>query len=299
MSTKLSFRMGWAVALTGVLCLTCLAVAAVGDQPAGAEQTYGPCCPLAQGTRPKATSAADYWAGAGPAGPRHTCRRLPSFSLAYGGETYPVGAVEAADIVLVPERTLGVTGAVVEWLGGRKSTIALGTKTLHLTLGSRTVTIVEGDQSTEATWALCPRLLGGVAYVPLRSAAEALGLSVAWENGAVTLDQGQPVAGGTAADCPASRVEAALGVTVVRGPVTGPLGSGVGVLTVADAGRGAELGLQPKDVIVMCNGKPTTCPLDLDSIVTTIKSSNQCVCCLEVVRDGQKLKLQKPPTSTE
>jgi hypothetical protein len=293
MSMKLSLRIGWALALIGALCLTCLAVAAVGDQPAGTQQACGPCCPLAHGTPPKAIS------GVGSLGPRHTCRRLPSFSLAYEGKTYPVGAVEAADIVLVPERTLGVTGAVVEWQGERKSTIALGTKTLHLTLGSRTVTVEEGDQSTEATWTLCPRLLGGITYVPLRSAAEALGLSVAWKNGTVTLDQGQPVAGGTAASCPASRVEEALGVTVVRGPVSGPLGSGVGVVTVADGGRGAELGLQPKDVIVMCNGKPTTCPLDLDGIITTIKSSNQCVCCLEVVRNGEKVKLQKPPTSPQ
>jgi hypothetical protein len=293
MSTKLSSRIGWAVALIGALCLACLAVAALGDQPAGAEQTYGPCCPLAQGTPPKATS------GAGPVGPQHTCRRLPSFSLAFAGKTYPVEAVEAADIVLIPERTLGVTGAVVEWLGERKSTIALGARTVHLTLGSRTITVEEGDQSTEATWTLCPRLLGGVTYVPLRSAAEVLGLSVAWANGIVTLDQGGPATGGTTAECPASRVEEALGVTVVRGPVSGPSGSGVGVVAVTDGGRGAELGLQPKDVIVMCNGKPTTCPLDLDGIITTIKSSNQCVCCLEVVRDGQKLKLQKPPTGNQ
>ena len=299
MSKPQSLGTGWAVALAGVLCLAFLSVAAVGDEAGTAGQAPGPCCPQAQGTPPRVIAAAGNWNATGSAGPRHVCRRLPSFSIAYQGKTYPVEAVEAADTVLVPERTLGITGAAVEWLGGRKSTIALGTRTLHLTLGSRTVSVVEGDQSTESTWALCPRLLGGVTYVPLRPAAEALGFSVAWENGAVTLERGEPAAGGTTAECPASRVEVALGVTVVRGSVSGADASGVEVLTVAEGGRGAELGLQPKDVIIMCNGKPTTCPLDLDGIITGIKAANQCVCCLEVVRDGQKIKLQKPPTKTE
>jgi len=291
--------MGWALAVAGVLCLACPATLALADQTSTAGQAYGPCCPMGQGGQPGAMTGGRRWSGARAIGPRYTCQRLPAFSLAYQGKTYPIEAVQAAGTVMVPERTLGITGAEVEWLGGRESTVSLGSKVLHLTLGSRTVKVVEGDQTTESTWALCPRLLGGVTYVPLRSAAEALGLSVAWENGTVTLEHGQPVAGGTAAECPASRVEEALGVTVVRGPVGAAGASGVGVLTVTEGGRGAELGLQPKDVIVMCNGKPTTCPLDLDGLIATIKAANQCVCCLEIVRDGQKLKLQKPPTKTE
>ena len=293
--------MGWAVAVAGVLCLACLASVAVADQAAAAGQAYGPCCPLAQGGQPRAMMGGRRWSGARAAGPRYTCRRVSAFSIAYAGKTYPVEAVEAAGTVMVPERTLGITGAGVEWLGGRESAVSMGAKVLHLTLGSRTVKVVEGGQTTESTWALCPRLLGGVTYVPLRPAAEALGLTVAWENGAVTLEHGEAVtaASGAPVECPASRVEEALGVTVVRGPVGAAGASGVGVLTVAEDGRGAELGLQPKDVIVMCNGKPTTCPLDLDGIIATIKAANQCVCCLEVVRDGQKLKLQKPPTKTQ
>jgi S1-C subfamily serine protease len=127
--------------------------------------------------------------------------------------------------------------------------------------------------------------------------AEALGLAVEWEPGTVKLGPGEATAAATEApaDCPASRVEKALGITVVRGPVSSPFGPGLGVLAVDAGGRAAELGLQPQDVILACGDTPISCPRDLDAVIAKQQAEKQCVCKLTVARGQTKLTLQGSP----
>jgi len=287
-----AMRVGVLVAI-GTLGLALLATAAgPNDHPIGPTQAYGPCCPQGHGKPPMTMPDGSLQ------GPRFSCRHLDGFSLAYGGQTYRVDAVEAADAVLVPEPVLGVIGATIQAAGGRETTVSLGARTVRLTLGSRAVTVGEGNRTTKAAWDLCPRLLGGLTYVPLRATAEALGLTVGWREGTVTLRPTSAGAGtaptaGTA-ECPASRVETALGITVVRGSATSPFGSGVSVIAVTEGGHGAELGLRPNDIILQCDGKAVACPKDLDAIVAANQDSGKCVCELEVARGDQTIRLARP-----
>jgi hypothetical protein len=200
----------------------------------------------------------------------------------------------------VPARIFGLTGAAVEWSGGRQVTATREARTVSLTLGSHAVRVVADGKPTDASWDLCPRLRDDVTYVPLRSMAEALGLAVAWQDGVVVLsaagsqasatpEPGQPVE--AAAKCPADRVEEALKVKVLRSPADSTSGPGVQILELLDGSPLKALDVQPGDVIVVCDGQRTKCPRDLDVLLAKEKADSASVSSLVVMRGAEKLAL--------
>jgi hypothetical protein len=280
-------------------CLVLALVASIAAGPAGAAPTgtaqYGPCCPITHGDSFKGNSASEYWGLDGrQTGPRFTCLSPERISLRYGDKSFPVYAVEASGSLLIPAQTFRLIGASVEWSGGRALTASLGPRSLALTLGGHEVGLREGGNTTQTSWELCPRLRNDVAYVPLRPMAEALGLSVAWAPGEVTLAgaSGARVATDTAAECPASKLDAALGIVAARGEIEGPFGPGVGILEVHAGGNGEKMGLQPKDVILAAGGTRVTCPRDLEAIIAQNQSTSTLPCAITVVRGGVKTNLR-------
>ncbi len=268
----------------------------------GAEE-YGPCCPMAKGQKPAATRTPSD--AASMRGPRFTCSSPKPIALAYGGTTRPVKAMEANNTLLVPERIFAISGAVVEFKGGRTSSVALGARTVEFTAGSHKVKVTAEGSTSEQNWEMCPRMHEGVTYVPLRATASALGLSVEWKNGALTMAESggeQPASPAPAeaaseeakpAECPADRVEQALGVTVLRGMGNTSWGPGAGVVKVIDGSQACAMGVKAQDIILEANGKRVKCPMDLDGVLDLSKPGGG-IEKLTVVRDKHKVELTAP-----
>lgn len=277
-------------ALVVVVILSLLVISAALAEPS--QGAYGPCCPLVKGQKaPKAFTTA---AGTVVTGPSYVCR-TKAVTLSYEGKTIPLDAMEAAGSLLVPARLFTMTGANLEWAERRQLVLTRGTQRVELALGSHAVTIYDGTDSRMVSWPLCPRLINGVSYAPLRGLAEALGLAVTYEHGVVTVSSTQ-AAGATAAapaTCPADRVEEALGVSVVRSPANSNFGVGVGIVDVKPDGTAAGLGVQARDVIIGCNDQPVKCPKDLDQILTQLQTNGGTIRTLVVARGAEKIALQK------
>ena len=167
-------------------------------------------------------------------------------------------------------------------------------------LGSHAVTVNSGDDSQMVSWPLCPRQVNGISYAPLRPLAEALGLTVGYADGAVSVtspapagDASAPAAHGKPApgSCPADRVEAGLGVTVVRSPAESEFGVGAGLTAVKPEGLAAQFGAQPGDVVIGANDQPVKCPKDLDQLLTKLRGENGTLRTLVVARGKEKVTL--------
>jgi hypothetical protein len=289
--------LGIVVVVGLIFLLTSFAVA----QPAQSG-SYGPCCPLVKGQKAPATSTTA--AGTVVTGPRYVCATKP-VKLAFGGTTHSVNAMEVTGTLLVPARLFTMMGADLEWGGNRKFVISRGPRRVELSLGSHAVTITNGAEPQMVSWPLCPRLLNGVSYAPLRPLAEALGLAVTFKDGVVNVTGGDAPAAGTApadgaaGSCPADRVEAGLGVTVVRSPADSAFGVGTGIIEVKPDGVAASLGVQAKDVIIGCDGKPVKCPKDLDQALAQLKASGGSIKTLVVARGNEKVTLQAKPAANQ
>lgn len=252
---------------------------------------YGPCCPLVKGQALPMASA-----GGGQAtmsGPRYVCRTKP-VSLVYEGATHAVDTIEVTGSLLAPARLLTMTGANLEWGGQRHFVLTRGAHRVELTLGSHAVTVANGSDSQMVSWPLCPRLLHDIAYVPLRPLAEALGLKLSFQDGVVTVAEAGSAAQALSApgECPADRVEEALGVKLVRSLANSAFGVGAGIEEVNPGGLGAAFGMQPRDVILAANGTPVKCPKDLDQLLARLKADNGSLRTLVVVRGREKVTLQ-------
>lgn len=286
-----------ASALPGVVLVVLLAVTltsvACAQPPAGGG--YGPCCPLVKGQ--KAPTAHTSAAGTVLTGPRYVCQTKP-VSLVINGATHRVDALEVTGSLLTPVRLFTMAGANLEWGGSRQVVVTMGPRRVELTLGSHAVTINDGLETRMVSWPLCPRLLNGVTYAPLRLLAEALGLFVSFEGGAVRIGTGRtPLMGATAptGQCPADRVDEGLGVVVVRSPADSDFGVGAGIVEVKPGGLAAGLGVQAKDVIIGCDGKTVKCPKDLDQILTQLKASGGTIQTFVVARGQAKVTLPATP----
>ena len=272
-----------------VILLVVLISSALAQPPSGGG--YGPCCPLAKGH--KALTARTTATGTVLTGPRYVCQTKP-VTLSYEGVTHSVNAMEVTGSLLVPARLFTMMGADLEWGGNRQFVLTRGARRVELMLGSHAVTIADGTQSQMVSWPLCPRLINGISYAPLRGLAEALGLTAACQDGVVTVTSpGAPGGAATkpAAECPADRVEAGLGVTVVRSPADSAFGVGAGIITVQPDGLAAKLGVQPHDIIIGANDKPVKCPKDLDQILTGLKANGGTIQTLVVARGQAKITL--------
>ena len=279
---------GILVALTLCLMLQALAVCAAPV----ASGTYGPCCPYVTGkAHPSATAAKDYWGAGTFKGPRFVCQTPRTVAVVYEGKVHRVDGIEVTGKVLVPQRVLALTGATVSYEGGRKIVTTLGTRKVEYTLGQHEVVISDGASTRKVGWALCPRLRNDITYVPLRQAAEALGLQTEWKNRGIILTSTQVPTGLTSAKCPADEMEEQLGITLLRGPLNGRFGPGVGVLAVTLGGRAAKLGLQPRDVILFANGQRVQCPKDLLA-AATLPGAETSLESLNIARGGQEMTLK-------
>lgn len=254
--------------------------------------SYGPCCPLVKGQKALR--------GAGTVtGPRHACV-TQSVAVTLNGLAVRVDALEVTGTLLVPARLLGMAGANLEWLGERRFALTRDARRVELTLGSHAVTIKAADDTQMVSWPLCPRLVNGLSYVPLRPLAEALGLTVGFANGAVNVSSPQPgpepatpaTAPPAPGSCPADRVEAGLGVTVVRSPAESAFGVGAGLLTIKPEGLAATFGARPGDVIIGANDQPIKCPKDLDQLLSQLKATNASLTVLVVARGQEKVTLR-------
>lgn len=249
-------------------------------------------------TPPAAADSRAYWDqdGGTYVGPRYNCGTSERIELQFGDTSYPVDALEAADTLLVPVRVFGLIGAKIDYGSDSHVAATLGGRSLDLTPGMHTVSIVDNGTKSDVAWDLCPRVINDVTYVPLRPAADAFGLMVNWAPGAVKLEAGSAtgVQADAAAECPVSKLQAKLGITAVHGQVDGPFGLGIGVLTVDPSGSAAAIGLHPKDVILSYNDKRVTCPRDLEEALTAGDAS-PCNYTLTVIRDGAKVILEASP----
>lgn len=291
-------RLWCLISMAMVVCLA-FHVVAVGAAPTSSSESksagasYGPCCPYVTGHNvPAAANPASYWDERGRyRGPERVCLTPKPVSVVFEGKAHRVDAVEVNGNLLIPQRVLAITGATVDYAGGGKTVAALGSRKLELTLGHHEVNIAVGDNSVQTTWSLCPRLRHDISYVPLRPAAQALGLAVYWDGQQIVLTSGGPVPTGlSTAKCPADQMEEDLGVTLLRGPLSGPFGPGIGILAVTDGGRGAQLGLQPRDVILTANGKRVQCPKDLEAALTASEGTTT-LNSLGIARGRQQMTL--------
>ena len=262
-----------------------------------AAEQYGPCCPMAKGHHVAMHSPSDW---ASMTGPRFTCKTPKPITLTYGTKSLEVKGLEANATLLVPERLFEITGAAVEFKGGRTSTISLGARTIEFMAGSHAVKVTAEGDTAEQTWEMCPRMHEAVTYVPLRATASALGLSVDWKGGALVLAEagGETPAVAAAPEakpvaCPADRVEQALGVTVLRGMANTKWGPGAGVVKVLLRSQACSMGVLAQDIIIEANGQRVKCPKDLDALLNPDKIGGG-ITSLTVVRDKHKMTLTAP-----
>lgn len=252
-------------AVRSMLGMAVLAVAGSGmvfGQPAATGQ-YGPCCPLVQGQ--KALAVTTRAGGMTVTGPRQTCqsRRV---TVVLGGTPQTVEALSVAGTLLVPARLFQLMDADMTWEGNRQLTIARGDREVAMRVGSFAVTTHGSDAPQTVSWPLCPRLIQGMVYVPVRSLAEALELNVAYRDGQVHVTEPVTLTSmstASAIGCPADTVEMALGVMTVRSLSPSHFGAGVGILEVNPNGVAASFGVRPGDVILGANGRRTVCPKDI------------------------------------
>ena len=258
---------------------------------AWAQTPPGPCCPRIQGPGPFAGDASQPYMG-----PKYLCSGATKLAVIYDRFFADTQGVNAAGTLLIPVRTFTITGAEIETPDRRTVIVNMPSRSVRLTLGSHDVTVSVGDQSVAMVFAMCPRLRNGVTFVPARAMAGALGLSVDWEPGTLTLSPGavaveaQTAAAGVR--CPVDQLDDALGIAAVPGQVETPFGLGVGVVSVVPGGRADTLGLQPKDVVLACDGTRVTCPKDLHAIMTEKRAAGAAPCTLTISRDGEKLDLK-------
>jgi membrane-associated protease RseP (regulator of RpoE activity) len=256
---------------------------------------YGPCCPLVKGQKPPTahTSAA----GMTVTGPRYVCQTKP-VSLAINDATHRINALEAAGSLLAPVRLFAMVGASVEWGGNRQIVVTRGPRRVELTLGSHAVTIYDGADTQMVSWPLCPRLVEGISYAPLRALAEALALVVSYQDGTVAVQETGTPGGAVMTppmECPADRVDGALGVTIVRSPADSNFGAGAGIVEVKPGGLAENFGVRAGDVIIGCDDQPVKCPKDLDQILTQLKTTGGTIQTLVVARGKDKLTLTAQP----
>jgi len=284
------------VALLAVTALSGAAPEAAANE-AATPYPPGPCCPTAQA--PGITGSGGYW-GSGDipyTGPRFVCGPQKPLLITYGDRTVATNYVVAAGTMLVPVRAFGVVGAEVALRGTREIDVSVGDRSVLLVLGSPKVTIGQAEEAAEATWDLCPRLRNGATYVPARATAAALGFSVKWVPGSLTLTAVDSSTAVPIEDvaCPATKLEDFLGIEAVRGQVDTPFGTGVGVVKVIEGSNAAKLGLQPRDVILSCAGQRVSCPKDLEAIMSAARDEGVSPCAFTIVRDGQKMDLRCAP----
>ncbi|MHB8997281.1 MAG: copper amine oxidase N-terminal domain-containing protein [Armatimonadota bacterium] len=252
-------------------------------------ESYGPCCPYVTGReQPWTAKPGSYWAaGAHFQGPTRVCRTPRPVSVVYEGQVRRVDAIDVNGTILVPQRVLAIAGATVDYLGERKTVASLGSRKFELTPGHYQVMVSDGQKTQPVKWNLCPRIQHGITYVPVRAAAEALGLTAQWQNRGIVLSNRQPtLTAMSTAQCPADEVEEELGVKLLRGPINGPFGAGIGVVSVRRNAAASQMGLRARDVILSANGKRVQCPKDLQAAMATSQSST-----ITVSRRGQKLTL--------
>jgi len=258
-------------------------------QSTGATQ-YGPCCPLVEGRQPLDVQTTA--AGTTVIGPRYTCKTT-QVSLAYGSDTHRSNMLEATGSLLCPARLFTMTGAGVEWGGNRHLVLTRGPRRVDMTVGSHEVQVTDGGETQTVSWPLCPRLVNGIGYAPVRSLSAALGLLVNYDNGVVTL-RPEEIPTGTAvqaAICPADLLDDGLGVIVLRSPAHSAFGMGIGVQEVSAGGLAESFGLEPGDVIISCDGKSLQCPRELDQMLTAAQERNDNIKVLVVARGQEKLTL--------
>jgi hypothetical protein len=253
-------------------------------------RSYGPCCPYVTGRQqPWAAKSASYWGTAGTyKGPTRVCLSPRPIPVVYEGKVRRVDAIDVNGTILVPQRVLTMTGATVEYAGSGKTVASLGSRKLGLTLGKHQAMVMDGQKTHPVEWKLCPRLHQNITYVPLRSAAEALGLSAEWQKRGIVLSNRQPTpASLSARQCPADEAEQDLGAKLLRGPLNGPFGAGIGVVSVTPRSHAARLGLRAHDVILSANGQRVQCPKDLQAALSGGQART-----LSVVRSGHQMTLQ-------
>lgn len=285
----MSKRICWLAAFAAALNMLLPVATKAAPASAAKTESYGPCCPYVTGReQPWAAKPGSYWATRGHfQGPARVCRTPRSVSVVYEGQVRRVDAIDVNGTILVPQRVLAIAGATVDYLGERKTVAALGSRKLELRPGHNQVMVSDGQKTQPVQWNLCPRIHHGITYVPVRAAAEALGLTAQWQNRGIVLTNRQPTLTGTStAQCPADEVEQDLGVKLLRGPINGPFGPGIGVVSVRRNAAAAQMGLKARDVILSANGKRVQCPKDLQAAMATSQSST-----ITVSRRGQKLTL--------
>jgi hypothetical protein len=238
--------------------------------------------------QPWAGKAASYWGAGGTyQGPTRVCRSPKPVSVVYEGNLRRVDAIDVNGTTLVPQRVLSITGATVDYTDAGKVVATLGSRAVKMTPGQHKVMVTDGQKTRAVEWKLCPRLHQGITYVPLRPAAEALGLSAEWQNRGIVLTNRQPTLTSTStAQCPADEVEQDLGVKLLRGPLNGPFGPGIGVVSVKRNAPAARIGLRAHDVILSANGKRVQCPKDLQAALARVQACN-----ITVSRGGKKMTL--------
>ena len=279
--------------LLTVSLIMALTSGALAQPPPGGG--YGPCCPLVKGQ--KAPTAQTSAAGTTVTGPRYVCTTKP-VSLAINDVTHAVNALEAAGSLLTPVRLFALVGATVEWGGNRQIVVARPPRRVELTLGSHAATIYDGTDTRMVSWPLCPRLIEGVSYAPLRLLGQALGLAVSFTDGVVSVAEADSTTGTVLrppVECPADRVEAALGVKVVRSPADSNFGVGAGIAEVKAGGMAESFGVLAGDVIIGCDDKPVKCPKDLDQILAQLKTTGGAIQTLIVARGKDKVTLTAKP----
>lgn len=287
---RLSMLLVAAIALVAVSAVVVLAAPTQGSS-----SQYGPCCPLVKGQTAPKIEAAQGWGRMSVKGPRFTCHTPEPVDVSYGGATRKVNALEAQGALFVPARLFAFAGATIQWEGGRGSTMTLGDRKVAILGGNHTVHVSDVTGTHTITWGFCPRTVQGVTYVPIREAAEALGLTTEWKNGAVDLalatTKAAPAVAEKPAACPADRVEGVLGIKVLRGPADSKYGQGVAVTEVTKGREAAEMGLKPMDIIISADGHAVQCPQDLDAAVTRARKAGGYLDRMTVVRAGHRLSL--------
>lgn len=123
-------------------------------------------------------------------GPRAPRRAGATVTIRHGDETYSVPAKTIGGTLLVPVKAFEKLGAVVEKTHDG-IVIGLDEAVLRLWPGKQAYEVAEGAAlagPASRRLPVAPRMVRGNLYVPLRAIAEALGFSVSWEPGVLTVE---------------------------------------------------------------------------------------------------------------